>query len=50
VEELEKVIDSVIFMKNGQIAMTGDVEELRVKTGKSVVELYRDIYRDHAEA
>lgn len=47
VEELEKVIDSVIFMKDGQVAMTGDVEELRVKTGKSVVELYRDIYRDH---
>ncbi len=50
VEELEKVIDAVIFMKDGQVAMTGDVEELRVKTGKSVVELYRDIYRDHAEA
>ncbi len=50
VEELEKVIDAVIFMKDGQIAMTGDVEDLRVKTGKSVVELYRDIYRDHAEA
>ncbi len=49
VEELEKVIDMVIFMRDGRAVMSGDVEELRDKTGKSVVELYRDIYRDHTD-
>ena len=29
VEELERIIDKVIFMKNGQAVLTGDVEEIR---------------------
>ncbi len=45
VEELEKVIDRVIFVKNGQIALAGDVEELRKTQNKSVVELYRELYQ-----
>lgn len=45
VEELEKIIDSVIFIKNGQLALTGDVEGIRQQRGESIVELYKDIYR-----
>ena len=47
VEELEKVIDRVVFMKDGHLAMAGDVEELRMNTGESVVELYKSIYGHH---
>ena len=29
VEELERIIDKAIFMKDGQIVLMGDVEEIR---------------------
>lgn len=45
VEELEKIIDSVIFIRQGQVVLTGDVEGIRQQRGESIVELYKDIYR-----
>ena len=44
VEELERIIDKAIFMKEGQIVLMGDVEEIRQERGESVVDLYRQIY------
>lgn len=44
VDELEKVIDEAIYMKEGQIALMGDVEELRQTRGRSVVDIYKEIY------
>lgn len=44
VDELEKIVDTVIFMKDGHHVSTWGVEELREKKGKSVVDLYREIY------
>ena len=43
VEELERIIDKAIFMKEGQIVLMGDVEEIRQERGESVVDLYRQI-------
>ena len=40
VEELDKAI----FMKDGQIVLMGDVEEIRQERGESVTDLYRQIY------
>ncbi len=45
VEELEKVIDRVIFMKEGQLILAGDVDEIRAERNQSIVELYKEIYR-----
>ena len=44
VDELERVADCAIFMKNAKLVQMWDVEELRIKEGKSVVDLYREIY------
>jgi ABC-2 type transport system ATP-binding protein len=44
VDELEKIIDNAIFVKDGSIALSGDAETLREKHGKSIVELYKEIY------
>lgn len=44
VEELEKIIDSVIFLKDGELVLTGDVEAIRQERGESIVDLYREIY------
>ncbi|MCD8379809.1 MAG: ABC transporter ATP-binding protein [Lachnospiraceae bacterium] len=50
VEELESVVDTAIFLKEGRVVLTGDTEKLRKEHGKSVVDLYREIYGHHEEA
>lgn len=44
VDELEKIVDEAIFMKNGKILLSGAAEELREQRGKSITDLYREIY------
>lgn len=44
VDELERIIDSAIFIKNGKHVLSGSAEELRQEHGKSIVDLYKDIY------
>lgn len=44
VDELEKIIDNAIFIKNGSVVLNGDAEELREHHKKSIVEMYKEIY------
>lgn len=44
VDELEKIVDCAIFMKNGQVILSGDAETIREENGKSIVEMYKQIY------
>lgn len=44
VDELEKIIDYAIFVKDGSVVLQGDAEEMRNERGKSIVELYKEIY------
>ena len=44
VDELEKIIDTAIFMKNSQLVEVCEAEELRMVQGKSIVDKYREIY------
>lgn len=50
VDELEKVVDCAIFMKESHLVEMVGVEELREERGKSVVDLYREIYGHGGEA
>lgn len=44
VDELERIIDCAIFIKNGKLELEGSAEDLRQTYGKSIVDLYKDIY------
>lgn len=44
VDELEKIIDTAYFIKDGHLVKTSQVEELRISEGKSIVDEYREIY------
>ena len=44
VDELEAVVDSVIFIKEGRNILQGEAEQLREQYSKSIVELYKEIY------
>lgn len=45
VDELEKIIDYAIFVRQGEVVMQGDAEELRTQHSKSIVDLYKEIYK-----
>jgi ABC-2 type transport system ATP-binding protein len=44
VDELEKIIDNAIFIKDGRTELAGDAQLLREERGKSIVDIYKEIY------
>lgn len=44
VDELERIVDTAVFMKDSQLVEAWGVEDLRFMQGKSVVDRYREIY------
>lgn len=44
VDELEAIVEGVVFLKRGELVLYGDAEEVRVQRGKSIVDLYKQIY------
>lgn len=44
VDELEKIIDHAVFVKNGRIELVGEADVLREEKGKSIVDIYKEIY------
>ncbi len=44
VEELEKIVNVALFIKDGKVILTSDAEELREKEGKSIVDKYKELF------
>ncbi len=44
VRDIERIFDHVSFISEGKIILSGNAEELREERGKSIDELYRDIF------
>lgn len=44
VDEMERIIDHAIFVKDGMIVLAGEADQIRAERGKSIVDLYREIY------
>lgn len=44
VREVEGILDEVIFIRHGEIALQGDVEELRCERQASLVEIMKEVY------
>lgn len=46
VHEFETIIDEVIFIRKGQLELTGEVDKLRDERGMSIHDLYKEVYRN----
>lgn len=46
IRDMEAVVDEVIFLDNGQVALSGNADQLRMERGISIEELYREVYGD----
>lgn len=44
VDELEKIIDYAVFVKDGMIVRQGEASTLRNEYGQSIVDIYKSIY------
>ncbi|QWG53736.1 ABC transporter ATP-binding protein (plasmid) [Bacillus mycoides] len=44
IEEIENTFDEVIFLKDGNIVLHENVEEIRFHQGKAVHELFRAVF------
>lgn len=45
IADIEKILDEVIFIKEGQVLLTKTVDEIREENGKSVDLLFREVFR-----
>lgn len=43
--DIESVLDEVFFINKGRITLHGNVEELKEKNGKSIDEMFREVFR-----
>lgn len=46
VTDIERIFDDVIFIKEGEIVMHSEVEDIRLQQGKSIIELFREVYAE----
>lgn len=44
IDTLENLLDEVMFLKEGELVVNGNAEEIREKSGKSIVDLYKEVY------
>ena len=45
ISDVERVLDEVVFIQNGQVVRQELVDDIREKEGKSVDELFREVFR-----
>ncbi len=45
IADIEQVLDEVIFINNGNVALQKTVDEIREENGKSVDELFREVFK-----
>lgn len=45
IADIEKILDDIIFLKDGQIALSKSVDDIRDEYGKSVDALFREVFR-----
>lgn len=46
VDEMENIVDDVIFMNQGQIHLQGNAEAIRQERHMSIVDLYKEVYKN----
>ena len=44
IDAMENILDDVIFIKEGQIVICGNAENIREERGKSIVDLYKEVF------
>ncbi|MEK4508861.1 ABC transporter ATP-binding protein [Paenibacillus anaericanus] len=46
VRDIERIFDEVIFIRDGQVVMQDEVENIRIKHGKSVDDMFKEVFAE----
>lgn len=46
VKDIERIFDEVVFIREGKVVMHEEVEAIRLKHGKSVDEMFKEVYAE----
>ncbi|WP_018664185.1 ABC transporter ATP-binding protein [Heyndrickxia acidiproducens] len=44
VRDMESILDDVVFLKDGQVKLTGNAEALREEKGKQIDDIYKEVF------
>lgn len=45
IADIENILDRVLFLQNGQLILNATVDEVRMQKGKSIDELFREVFK-----
>jgi len=45
ISDVEKIFDTVVFLKEGEVVLHGEIDEIRQREGKSIDELFREVFK-----
>jgi ABC-type multidrug transport system, ATPase component len=45
ISDVERIFDTVIFLREGEIVLQGDIDNIRAKEEKSIDELFREVFK-----
>ena len=45
ISDVERIFDTVIFLKEGEIVLQGDIDDIRTKEEKSIDQLFREVFK-----
>ncbi|MFA5528496.1 MAG: ABC transporter ATP-binding protein [Peptostreptococcales bacterium] len=45
IADVEKIFDTVVFLKEGEVVLNGNIDNIRMEKGKSIDELFREVFK-----
>jgi len=45
ISDVERIFDTVIFLKEGEIVLQGDIDDIRTREEKSIDQLFREVFK-----
>lgn len=45
ISDVERLFDTVVFLKEGEIVLNGEIDTIREKEGKSIDQLFREVFK-----
>ena len=45
IHDIENILDRVVFLKDGQVALNSSTDDVRINQGRSVDSLFREVFR-----
>jgi len=45
ISDVERIFDTVFFLKEGEIVLQGDIDNIRLEKGQSIDELFREVFK-----